>query len=73
MNELTPWLHRVHSKYKLRELRQFVDINCFGMLPLVKDSKLLTHVIGGMAQSAQNVGIHYKITGLLDTKISKAV
>ena len=71
MDELAPWLHHVHSKYKLGELRQFVDINCFGMLLLEKDSKLFTHVIGGMAQSAQNVGIYYKITGLWILKFLK--
>jgi hypothetical protein len=50
-----------------------VDKNRLGMLPLAKDSKLLTYICQGMAQSALNFGVHYKISGFWDSNITKAV
>jgi hypothetical protein len=73
MDELAPWLRRVYLECRLGELRKFVDENRLGMLPLAKDNKLLTHIHQGMAQSAQNFGVHYKISGFWDSNITKAV
>jgi hypothetical protein len=67
MDKLAPWLRRLHLECRLGDLREFVDHNRLGMLPLAKDSKLFVHISRGMAQSARNVGVYYNCIGLLKT------
>ena len=52
MDKLVPSLRHMHSRCRSGKLRQFVDKNRLGMLPLAKDNKLFAHINRGMVQSA---------------------
>jgi hypothetical protein len=73
MDKLAPSLRRVHSGCKSGKLRQFVDKNRLGMLPLAKDSKLFAHINRGMVQSARNVGVYHNCIGLSSSRIQSAL
>jgi hypothetical protein len=71
LRTLGPWLLRLHTDCTRGQLRDFVNINRIGVLPLVANSQVLLHIANGMALSSRNVYEKYKILGVPGFEIPK--
>lgn len=63
VDDLLPWLHRLHSDCSVGMLQNFVSTCRIGVRPLSRDSSLMKYLLEGMELSARNVGSVYDTQG----------
>jgi hypothetical protein len=68
---LGSWLLRLHTDCTRGQLRDFINRNRTGVLPLVANSQVLVHIANGMALSSRNLHEKYKILGVPGFEIPK--
>jgi hypothetical protein len=65
------WLLRLHTNCTCGQLRDFVNRNYIGVLPLAANSQVLLHIANGMALSSRNVHEKYEILEVPSFEIPK--
>jgi hypothetical protein len=68
---LGQWLLRLHTDCTRGQLRDFVNRNHIGILPLAANSQVLVHIANGMALLSRNLHEKYEILGVPGLEIPK--
>jgi hypothetical protein len=71
LRTIGPWLLRLHTDCTREQLRDFVNKNHIGILPLAANSQVLLHITNGMALSSRNLHEKYEILGIPGFEIPK--